>query len=420
MPEIYLPTFHPGQVSAFWKPGRFKAIRCGRRWGKTDFGKVIACDGVIKSQRIGWFAPDHKIMSEAYDEIADMLDPIKQSSSKQAGLWRATTGGRIDYWTLNNKRAGRSRKYHKILIDEAAFTEDDMMDIWEKSIKPTLLDYGGSCIAMSNTNGVSRDNFFWRICNEPEHGFVEYHAPTIENPYMPAAEIVRLKETTHPMVFAQEYGAEFIDWSGVAIFSEKSMLVDGQPVDYPNKCDYVFAVVDTAAKDGAKHDGTAVTWFARNLYTGIPLIILDYDIIQIPGDLLENWLPSVERRGLELAAVCGARQGYAGTWVEDKMTGIVLNQQAQRAGLNVAPIDTKLTALGKEARAMAVSGYVYQGLVKFSRFAYDKVITFKNATRNHLLTQVCGFRVGEKMQHDDALDTFTYGVAISLGDGEGW
>lgn len=40
--RLSLGTLHAGQVKAYWalKPYRFKALRCGRRFGKTDFGKT--------------------------------------------------------------------------------------------------------------------------------------------------------------------------------------------------------------------------------------------------------------------------------------------------------------------------------------------------------------------------------------------
>ena len=88
--------------------------------------------------------------------------------------------------------AGRA-EYHRVIINEAAFTNPNMMDIWEKSIKPTLLDYGGSALVLSNTNGIDAQNFFWRICNQPEHGFVEYHAPSHNNPFLPANELAKLE-----------------------------------------------------------------------------------------------------------------------------------------------------------------------------------------------------------------------------------
>jgi hypothetical protein len=34
-----------------------------------------------------------------------------------------------------------------------------MIAIWQRSIKPTLLDYKGKAIALSNANGIAPDNF---------------------------------------------------------------------------------------------------------------------------------------------------------------------------------------------------------------------------------------------------------------------
>jgi len=62
-------------------------------------------------------------------------------------------------------------------------------------------------------------------------------------------------------------------------------------------------------------------------------------------------------------------------------------------------------------------------MVKISEYAYDKVITFKDASRNHFLSQVTEFYVGDKnsgTRADDLLDVYVYGVAIGLGNKEGY
>ncbi len=418
---ITLPTLHAAQVQAFSVRARFRAIRCGRRWGKTEMGSTIAEDAAIKGQFFGIFAPDYKILADTYTLIAEVLAPITIASSKVEGVIRLRGGGRIDFWTLNNPRAGRSRKYHGVFLDEVAFAGPDMMDIWTKAIRPSLLDFGGYAIAMSTPNGADPENFFYRICTEPEHGFVEYHAPTHTNPFLPAEEVAKLQAENHPDVYRQEYLAEFVDWSGAAFFSQDALLVDGQPVDVTWKTDEVFAVVDTALKDGLEHDATAVLWCARSVYEGYTLVVLDWDVIQISGDLLTNWLPSVLQHGEELARETRARSGFVGAWVEDKASGIVIIQHAQRHGWNVQPLPEKMTAAGKEGRAVAISGYVYQGKVKVSRGAFDKVSVYKGQSRNHFLSQVCGFRLGAKTPHQmDLLDCFTYSGAIALGDAEGF
>jgi hypothetical protein len=424
--EIELPTLHESQVKG-WEVisrNRFTRVRAGRRWGKTDLCKTIVGDRVLRGQAWGWFAPDYKRLSEAYNELATMLRPMKAQASKIDGVYRVLGGGRVDWWTLEDETAGRSRKYHGVVIDEGAFTKPTMMSIWERSIKPTLLDYGGMAIVASNTNGIAEDNFLYQL-SDPKYGFVDFHATSFDNPYLPEEELAKLEADNHPLVFQQEYLAEFVDWSGVAFFSRDKLLVEGKPIAYPAHCDAVFTVIDTASKTGTANDGTAAVHFAKTR-KGLgphPLIILDWELAQIEGALLEDWLPTVFEHGRALAKQVGARHGYLGAFIEDKDSGVVLLQQARRHGWPATAIESKLTALGKDGRAISVSGYVYRGEVKMSGPAFDKVTTYKGTTRNHLLTQVVGFRVGDKdaaKRADDALDCFTYGVALSQGDSEGW
>src|SRR6516225_3144701 len=88
---ISLPALHSGQVDAFLLPGRFKALRCGRRWGKTQFLKTIACDFAAKGCQVGWFVPNYRYAAEAYTENELTLSPAIESSSRNIGIIRTTT-----------------------------------------------------------------------------------------------------------------------------------------------------------------------------------------------------------------------------------------------------------------------------------------------------------------------------------------
>lgn len=445
--KLSLGTLHEGQVRAFLalRGHRFKALRCGRRFGKTDFAKTWIKEGLVQGFECAWLAPQHKTWAEVYSETASALAGLVEHTSKTAGVMKIKTGGRLDFWSLENSIAGRGRRYHRVVIDEAAFgkdgdnkTDGSTMEIWEKSIKPTLYDFEGEALVCSNSAGKNPDNFFFNICTDPQYGFTEYHARTMDNPLLPKRlqdesieDWLKRKElfqadlikNNDPLVYAQEYLAEFVDWSGVAFFSREKLLDQGKPVPFPSHCDGVFAVIDTASKTGTEHDATAVTYFAINRHGGgIPLTILDWDIVQIEGATLETWLPSVFRRLEELARLCQARAGGLGAWIEDKNSGTILLQQANRRSLPAIAIDSKLTAVGKDERAISVSGYVHQEKVKYSDHAYNKVSIYKRKSRNHLMDQVESFRVGDKDsdREDDLLDTFCYGIAISLGNSEGF
>ena len=265
------------------------------------------------------------------------------------------TDGRLDFWTLQNSIAGRGRRYRRIVIDEAAFGKDgdntvdgSTIEIWEKAIKPTLIDYGGEALVCSNTAGKNPDNFFYNICTDPQYGFREYHATTMDNPTLPkrlpnespsawserrAQLFSNLKRDNDPLVYAQEYLAEFVDWSGAAFFNGDNLLYEHRPLPYPTTCDGVFAVIDTASKTGTDNDATAATFFAVDSTQAFPLMILDWSIIQIDGATLTDWLPGIFSRLEQLARECRARKGSLGAWIEDKNSGTILLQQARQQNL---------------------------------------------------------------------------------------
>lgn len=427
MPEIVvnLPRLHSGQERLFHQQTRLNSVRCGRRWGKTRFLEYLAAQGACNGLSVGVFAPEYKQLAEPWDHLIDTLDPVKKTANKNDGTIKTVTGGKVDFWTLNdNDLAGRGREYHLVLIDEAGFTKSPQMkDIWFKSIKPTMLTTKGVAWVFSTPNGVDPDNFFYSSCNDEEMGFTNFHAPTITNPYVPPEELERERERNHPLVFKQEYLAEFIDWSGVAFFSLDKMLINGEAVPYPDRCDGVYAVLDTAVKGGKENDGTAVVYIAVNSQSPHPLTILDWDIVQIDGAMLERWMPSVFMRLDELAVMSNARKGSIGVFIEDAAAGAILLQQGRARGWQTHAIDSKLTNAGKDERAISVSGYFHQEKLKISSFALNKTVSFKGATRNHLVTQLASFRLGDKeafRRADDLLDACVYSLAVGVGNKYGY
>lgn len=450
--RIAVPYLHKAQAKLFRTPGKRKAARCGRRWGKNVFGETLAISDSCKGRLVGWFAPENKRLSESYNVIAEAVHGVKKRSSKTEHIIETINGGKVEFWSMEDENAGRSRKYHRIIIDEAAICKPKAIEAWQRSIEPTLVDYDGSAIVMSNTNGIDPDNFMWQICNEKKHGFIDFHAPTTSNPLLPLRKanetitewlqrrekfFTELKATRDPLVWEQEFEAKFVNWSGHAFFPEQSLLENGLPAVMPVRCETVFATIDTATKTGKEHDGTGVVYWAVIKNTIRPVsadgtmaepyrvVILDWDVTQIEGALLVTWLPNVFKQLEHYARECRARMGSTGAFIEDKSSGMVLIQHAQRRAWPVTPINGELTDLatvGKDERAISVSSYVHRGMVRISRLAYDKITTYKNATRNHLLGQVVDFRIGDKTPNrsDDLFDCFAYGIAIALGNAEGF
>jgi hypothetical protein len=222
-------------------------------------------------------------------------------------------------------------------------------------------------------------------------------------------------------------GASFFDIDYLLIENDVDGLKTYAPAPMPDRCDTVVAIIDTAIKAGTEHNATAVTWGSYNSLTPwTPTLLLDWDIIQIEGADQAAWLPSVHARGEELARQCGARNGYAGAFIEDKATGTVLLQQSQNIARQEGsrplahPIDSKLTAMGKEERAIAAAPYVIAQKVKITEYAFEKTKVHKGRSANHQVSQITDFRLGSKQKDGlDLLDTFCYLVLMTCGSASG-
>jgi hypothetical protein len=214
-----------------------------------------------------------------------------------------------------------------------------------------------------------------------------------------------------PLVYAQEYTAEFVDWSGVAFFSREKLLVDNRPVPLPTRCDAVFAVIDIASKTGTDHDATAVTFFGYDTIGKISLFVLDWDVVQIEGALLETWLPSVYKGLEELARLCSARSGSLGAFIEDKTRG---QCSCSKHGGGKCPRVRSTRTSPRWARTSARFRYTDR--------AFDKTVVYKRNSRNHLVDQVESSRIGDRGsdREDELLDTFCYGIALAFGNSEGF
>lgn len=220
---------------------------------------------------------------------------------------------------------------------------------------------------------------------------------------------------------------------GSYFFSEENVLEEVvgpgdvksyAPSPMPTSLDAVFSVIDTATKIGRGRDGTGAMHIGYQKFPVKKVFVIDWELTQMNADVHMAWLPSVLARGEELARETGARSGYKGAVIEDKDSGQVLIMQAAKDAKMrslVRPIPSEFTALGKDGRAVSISGHVYRGLVKFAEPAYRKTSVYKGRKLNHAFDQVTTFRMaqGTPLDEDELFDCFCYGVGLTLGDVKG-
>ncbi|UBQ04469.1 phage terminase large subunit [Tepidimonas taiwanensis] len=243
---------------------------CGRRFGKTKLALYWLTTrdngSAISGKRVAWFAPTNKLLMEVWEEAERTLRPVTRKSNRQTMRIELVTGGVIDFWTLEDKDAGRGRRYHRIVIDEAAHARY-LKEAWERAVSPTLTDYRGQAWFISTPNGLNYFYELFRRGEDPSYpDWESFHMPSTANPHLRPEEIEAKQRELPELVFRQEYLAQFVTFGGGLIKPE--MLVMGE---CPPHLRPVLGVdLAISERDGA--DYTAIVAMARDPDTGIVYI----------------------------------------------------------------------------------------------------------------------------------------------------
>lgn len=200
---------HPGQQKILSEAKRFNVLCCGRRFGKSALAVNLLSETALDGHPAGYFTPTYKLLDGTYNECLHALEPVIKRKNEHQFI-ELITGGRIDFWSLENELAGRSRKYKRDVIDEAAFTFD-LWKKWTESIRPTLTDLKGDGWFLSTPKGK---NDFFKLFMRGKSGeanWMSWQMSTYTNPYIDPSEIDDAKADLPELAFSQEYMAEFND-----------------------------------------------------------------------------------------------------------------------------------------------------------------------------------------------------------------
>jgi hypothetical protein len=207
--RISLNEPHPAQEQIISEAQRFNVLSCGRRFGKSALAINLCSETAIQAQPVGYFAPTYKLLEGTYKECLNTLEPIIKKKHDNQFI-ELITGGSIEFWSLDNPNAGRSRKYKRVIVDEAAFVKQ-LWEAWTQSIRPTLTDLIGDAWFMSTPRGK---NDFFKLYNRGKGGEANWQSwtkTTYDNPFIDANEINDARKDLPQLAFSQEYLAEFND-----------------------------------------------------------------------------------------------------------------------------------------------------------------------------------------------------------------
>jgi terminase large subunit-like protein len=208
--EVHLPERHLAQAQIVAEAERFNVLQCGRRFGKTTLGVDLAVDKALERLPVGWFAPTYKFLDEAWRDVLRAIRDVVATVDKQQKRIELYGGGVIEFWSLDHPDPGRSRKYARVIVDEAGIVRD-LEEIWTQSIRPTLTDLKGDAWFLGTPKGR---NYFHTLYLRGQQGdprWKSWRFATVQNPYLDPAEIEEARTELPDLAFRQEYLGEAVE-----------------------------------------------------------------------------------------------------------------------------------------------------------------------------------------------------------------
>jgi len=215
-----------GQSDFLLCPAKIKTAACGRRWGKSESMAIdIALYMLEHPNTIQMLiAPTDDQTTIIFDEVKDRLLAIKalkpvvkespfrsiQFRDRQSGKYATTLLART---ASSDGKGIRGRKAHRVIVDEAAYVPDDVM---QSVVTPLLADFNGDMVLISTPAGR---NHFWSSfqlgVDELQTRYKSFQFPSEQNPYLSREYLDNERLNKPDRVWRVEYLAEFADAEGL-------------------------------------------------------------------------------------------------------------------------------------------------------------------------------------------------------------
>lgn len=244
---------HDGrQQSIHDSDARFKALACGRRYGKTTFGARELTAAMCDPYDIGryWIVGPKYTLAEkefriVYGDIMRTLGFANEKGVKKS--YNLTQGNMSIEMPWGSVLEVKSAQHQDTLLGDGlkgvvlAEAARHTSDTWEQYIRPALSDHKGWAIFTSTPRGYNWFQGLWMLGQDrAKHPWYEsWRLPSWENTHIyPGGfddpEIQEMKDRQSPQWFAQEIAAEFTAFSGKIYgeFNPKIHVYDPRDVPY--------------------------------------------------------------------------------------------------------------------------------------------------------------------------------------------
>ncbi len=309
-------------------------VACGRRFGKTELGKLALVCHFLTGARCWWLAPTLQMADQVWRDLKRTLAAVPEARVSESARRIDLPGGAVmAIRSTHHADHLRGAGLDFAVLDEAAFMEDQ---VWPEVLRPMLLERRGGAIFLSSPNGRNWFHDLYKLGREADQEqWRSFHFTSRDNPLVDARELAEIRRTTPERVYREEYLAEFLGNRGEVFRDVRAAATapgDAQPL-------------------AGGHYVAGVDWGRAHDYTAI--VIIDSErraVVALDRFRRLGW----ERQRGRLQAL-HARWQPARIHAESNSMGAPNIEALQQAGLPVAGFQTTARSKGALIDALALA-----------------------------------------------------------------
>jgi hypothetical protein len=274
--SIKRPPLHAGQQEVADHPARFKVIACGRRWGKSRLGSLLAVEWASRGGRVWWAAPDYPRATIGWRMMKTLVRQIPGAVIREAErrVEFGYSGGVLQVKSTHDPGAARGEGLDRLIWDEAAFGREEA---WTLELRPALADKKGDAFFISTFNG---ENFFYDLYELGQNGahpdWMSWRFPTVANPFIDPAEIDAARRTLPEAEYQQEFEANPLVYVGAVFPGQKVQEATERPAawreDLPAFAGLDWGYSNATAFEVNQEDAEGhISWLHENLWVATQL-----------------------------------------------------------------------------------------------------------------------------------------------------
>lgn len=309
-------------------------MACGRRFGKTEVGKILLINHAIQGKRCWWLAPTYGMTAQIWRDLKAILAPLPgvQISERENRI-DLPGGGMIAIRSTHYPDHLRGEGLDFAVLDEAAFMQSN---IWSQVVRPMLLERKGGAVFLSSPRGY---NWFWDLFKlglDPEEDeWASFQFSSYDNPLIDAADLDTIRRSTPERVFKEEYLAQFLNDNGQVFRGVRAAAV--APLD--------------AVPEAGRRYVAGIDWARDHDYSC--MVVLDAATGAMVAFDRFNQIGWELQRG-RLKALYDVWQPEV-IWAEKNSIGSPNIEQLQKEGLPVRPFITTISSKAPLIEALALA-----------------------------------------------------------------